>query len=530
MRVAVLGAGYAGLTVARRLERTLPPDADLVVVDESTEHLVQHELHRLIRFPDLDSAITVDLDNILSRAEIRQATVEDIDADAGIATLETAGGTETLSYDFAAVCLGSETEFYGLDGVEENAIPLKSIADADAIRETALENPGGTALVGGGGLSGIQAAGELAALSDEAGLDLDVRVVEMADRIAPGFDAAFAEAVEDELLARGVTIETGVAVDSADESKVHLGDGRSLSTAVFVWTGGIRGPAAFDGERRPTARDLQISDSTFVVGDSAAITDENGQAVPASAQTAVRQARVAARNIATLAGGDEDSDGSVTISVSDEGESSESDEEADGSVTTVESRPELSVYEPETAGWVVSVGEGAVAQVGPFVFSGEPAKAAKAVVGVGHLGSVGAIRQASDLVAEELGWPTAGDKLDNFDGRPADVLPTDPGSPSELGEPALAVLAAVEGLFGKDQSLDLTALTRPTDRSYPGSVFYELQETMLGSLDVLFGGADNHGESEAVEIDVAAETETDVTDDSAKSLNDTDEHGNDTDE
>jgi NADH dehydrogenase len=499
MRVVVLGAGYAGLTVARRLERLLSPEGDLVVVNESTEHLVQHELHRLIRYPTLDSAITVDLDDILSRAEIRQATVTDLDADGGTVTLETADGTETLEYDLAAVCLGSETEFYGLDGVEECAIPLTEIDDAEAIREAALENPGGTAVVGGGGLSGVQVAGELAALSDAEGLDLDVRLAEMADRIAPGFDAAFAGAVRDELDARGVTVETGVAVDSADEGTVYLEDGRSLSADLFVWTGGIRGPAALGGERRPTARDLQISDSTFVVGDAAALTDENGQAVPASAQTAVRQARIAARNIATLAGTDEKPGHSVAISVSDETEAAPS-----GAQKPTDSPSRLSVYEPKTAGWVVSVGDGAVAQVGPVVFSGEPAKAAKAVIGVGHLGSVGAIRQASDLVAEELGWPTAGDKLDGFEGRPADVLPTDPGSPSELGEPALTVLAGIEDLFGSDLSVDLTALTRPTDRSYPGNTFQQLQRALVGSVDMVFGTDREAGES--VEIDVVEDS------------------------
>jgi NADH dehydrogenase len=485
MRVAVFGAGYAGLTVARRLERLLPPEADLVVVEQSTDHLVQHELHRLIRFPDLESAITVSLERVLSRAEVTQATVTDLDTDAGVATLDTSEGSETLAYDLAAVCLGAETEFYGLDGVEEYATPLKSLADAASIREAALDSPDGSAVVGGGGLSGIQAAGELAALSDRHDLALDVRIVEMADRVAPGFDEAFAGAVREELEARGVTIDTGVAVDAADEETVHLDDGRTLDADVFVWTGGIRGPAAMGGERRPTARDLQVSDTTFVVGDAAALTDENGQAVPASAQTAVRQARVAATNIAALAGGD----GSVDITVSDEGGDSK---------TTVESRPELSVYDPETAGWVVSVGNGAVAQVGPFVFSGEPAKAAKAVIGVGHLGSVGAIQQASELVAEELGWPTA-PGLDGFEGKPSDVLPTDPGSPSELGEPALAVLGAVQQALG-DQSIDLTALTRPTDRSYPGNPFANFQQTLSDSFEAAFGGAAKSGES--VDIDV----------------------------
>ncbi len=497
MRVAVLGAGYAGLTVARRLERLLPSEVDIVVVDESTDHLVQHELHRLIRYPDLESAITVSLEKILSRAELRQAMVTDLDTDAGTATLDTADGTETLDYDLAAVCLGAETEFYGLDGVETYATPLKSVDDATAIREAALDSEGGNAIVGGGGLSGIQAAGELAALSDREELNLDVRIVEMADRIAPGFDDAFATAVREELEARGVTIETGVAVDSADEQTVNLDDGRSLGAAVFVWTGGIRGPAAMGGQRRAAARDLQVSDSTFVVGDAAALTDENGQPVPASAQTATRQARVAATNIAALAGED-GADISVNIDVADEG-----GDGGDVPETPLESRPELSVYNPETAGWVVSVGDGAVAQVGPFVFSGEPAKAAKAAIGVGHLGSVGAIRQASELVAEELDWPTAGGKLDSFDGTPADQLPTDPGSPSELGGPAFAVLTAVQQAVGDDQSIDLTALTRPTDRSYPGNPLAKAQQTLVDSFEAAFGGANEAGES--VEIDVVEE-------------------------
>ena len=486
MRVAVLGTGYAGLTVARRLERRLPPEVDLVVVDESSDHLVQHELHRLIRYPDLESAITVSLKRVLSRAEVTQATVTDLDTDDGVATLDTPDGTETLEYDLGAVCLGAETEFYGLDGVEAYATPLKSLDDAASIREDALDSPGGSAVVGGGGLSGIQAAGELAALSDRDGLELDVRIVEMADRIAPGFDEAFGDAVREELEARGVTIDAGVAVDAADEATVHLDDGRSLDADVFVWTGGIRGPAAMDGQRRPAARDLQVSDNTFLIGDAAALTDENGQPVPASAQTAVRQARVAANNIVALAGGET---GSVDITVSDE----------DGDSKAVESRPELSVYDPETAGWVVSVGDGAVAQVGPFVFSGDPAKAAKAAVGVGHLGSVGAIRQASELVAEELGWPTA-PGLDSYEGTPADVLPTDPGSPSELGEPALAVLGAVDQALGGDRSIDLTTLTRPTDRSYPGTPLANIQQTLFDSFETTFGGSRESGGS--VEIDV----------------------------
>ncbi|MFB6206605.1 MAG: NAD(P)/FAD-dependent oxidoreductase [Haloglomus sp.] len=439
MHVAVLGAGYAGLTVARRLERRLPDDVDITVVDESDTHLVQHELHRVIRRPDLREVITLPLAEVLGRAEIRQARVTDVDAEAGVATLSTladdesgesgesnqsgksgesggrassergAGSEERLEYDYAAVCLGAQTAFYDLPGVEEHATPLKRLRHADTIRAEVLDSAGGEAVVGGGGLSGIQVAGELAALSDAEDLELDVTVVEMADRIAPGFDAAFADAVRTELAARGVEVQTSATVESADADAVHLADGRSLGYDTFVWAGGIRGPDATGGERPEVRANLRVGDGTFVVGDAGRVVDEAGEAVPAAAQTAIREARVAAANIQRLVR--EGDDGGFD--------------------------PRLDTYRYDSPGWVVSVGDGAVARVGPVVLSGDPAKAAKAVIGAGHLGSVGAIGRASDLVRAELGWPS-GDDVD----LPAQLLHlhhagqlatlADPASPSEI--------------------------------------------------------------------------------------------------
>ncbi|MFC6729740.1 NADH dehydrogenase FAD-containing subunit, partial [Natronoarchaeum mannanilyticum] len=60
----------------------------------------------------------------------------------------------------------------------------------------------------------------------------------------------------------------------------------------------------------------------------------------------------------------------------------------------------------DAAGWVVSVGDGAVAQIGPAVLTGRAAKAAKAGTGGGYLGSVGETDRALDLVYDELGWTT----------------------------------------------------------------------------------------------------------------------------
>ncbi|PSP97626.1 NADH dehydrogenase FAD-containing subunit [Halobacteriales archaeon QS_4_70_19] len=474
MHVAVLGAGYAGLTAARRLERRLPDEVDITVVDESTDHLVQHELHRLVRRPALREVITVPLTEVLDRAEVRQARVTDVDIEAGVATLDTGDGEEQLDYDYAAVCLGAETAFYDLPGVEEHATPLKRPHHAETIRRDALDAAGGRAIVGGGGLSGIQVAGELAALSDEEGLDLDVTIVEMADRIAPGFDGSFADAIRDELRARGVTIETGATVESADSEAVSLADGRSLDYDAFVWAGGIRGPAATGGERTEVRASLRVGDGTFVVGDAGRIVDASGEAVPAAAQTALREARVVAANIRRL--------------IRDRGDGFE---------------PRLDRYEYDSPGWVVSVGDGAVAQVGPVVLTGEPAKAAKAVIGAGHLGSVGAIGRASDLVRTELGWP-AGDDVD----LPAQLLlfahagsvasVTDPASPGELQYPFATMVTALADAFGPD-TVDLTTATRLADPTYPDSpaqLAGDALGTGLGALTGLTGGHGGSGEEE----------------------------------
>ena len=453
MRVVVLGAGYAGLTVARRLERRLPDGVELVVVDEADHHLVQHELHRLIRYPDLAETITVPLAAVFDGAKVRQARVTAVDPGAGTATLapmDADAGTETIEYDAAAVCLGAETAFYDLPGVEANARPLKRIPHAAAIRADALDAPGGHAVVGGAGLSGVQAAGELAELERERDLGLDVTLLEMADRVAPTFAATFADAVRTELDARDVSVETGAAVDGADDSTVTLADGRSFPHDVFVWTGGIRGPGALDGERPALEADLRVGDATFVVGDAGAVVDADGEAVPATAQTAVQQARVAAANVVRVV-----NDARVA------------DRTEDGA------SPSFREYRYEEAGWAVSVGDGAVAMVGPAVVTGDLARAVKAAIGAGHLGSVGAVERAATIVHEELGWPGTGSidgttlaaALDRYGATQA----TDPSNPAALERRLVGPLLALSDSLGLDGALDLTDATRVADRDHPGS-------------------------------------------------------------
>lgn len=377
MNVLVLGGGYAGVTVARRLERSLPDDVGMTVVDESPRHLLQHEVHRLIRRPDKVTAITVPFDDLFSRAEFINGHVVELDSDGGTATL--ADGT-VLSFDYAAVCLGARTAFYDLPGIETHSTPLKRVADAEGIREQFLElvqAGAGRVIVGGAGLSGVQVAGELAALADErsVGGRISVVLLEQADTVAPGFPQHFQEAVQRALVESGVEVRTGQAVTGATADAVEL-DGETLPYDQFIWTGGIRGPAPLGDDRPSVPATLRRDERTFVVGDAARVVDRDGDAIPATAQAAVAEGRVAARNIDRL------------VRHAQRGGPFE---------------PRLETVDFAPRGWIVTVGTRTVAQLGPVVFRDATAQALKTAVGARYLAGVGAVREAAGLVGEELG-------------------------------------------------------------------------------------------------------------------------------
>ena len=428
MQIVILGAGYAGVTLTRRLESMLPPDVDLVVVDEAETHLVKHEVHRVIRRPGVADAIQVPLSELFERARVRIDRVTGLDRESRTVHLD---GGDDLTYDYAAVCLGSVTADYGIPGVAEHGLPLLSVEDALEIRTAfhsaagidagadgndegriAVEDADGNSpngqdrpatdgtavsvtvdaessetpqpdargarvdvVVGGAGLSGVQTAGELAALARETGVPADVTLLEQMDSVAPNFPANFRAAVRSELETRGVAVSTNTTVERAAPDAVETDQG-TFDADVFVWTGGITGTGAMGGERAMVRDDLRLDERTFVVGDAARAVDADGEPVPASASAAIREAGTVATNLVRLVEHERSNDGGFT--------------------------PRMDPYRFEVPGWIVTVGDGTVAQLGPEVVTGSPARAMKAAVGAGHLSSVGAIRNAVDLAESEL--------------------------------------------------------------------------------------------------------------------------------
>jgi NADH dehydrogenase len=369
MHVAVFGAGYAGVALTRKLEDRLPPEVDITVVDERDTHLVQHLVHRAIRSPGIAEELRIPFEELFDRADHRQARVERVDPDAGRAEL----GDGSIEYDVGAVALGARTAYYDLPGVEAHSTPLKRLAHAERIRERFLEvcEAGGRVVVGGAGLSGIQAAGELAALATEAESTAEVVLLEQADRVAPAFPERFQVAVAEELETRGIDVRTRHTVTEVDDEELAFEGRDPLAYDQLVWTGGITGGETMRGERPVVRATLRLGERTFAVGDAARVVDEDGEAVPASAQTAVREAAVAAANVDRLVEHARTGDGF---------------------------EPRLDRYEYTSLGWLVSVGDGAVAQVGPSILRGRAAKTAKKTVAAGYLGQLGALERAMEYV------------------------------------------------------------------------------------------------------------------------------------
>lgn len=372
MHVAVLGAGYAGVGALRELESALPEGTDLTLVDERDTHLVQHLIHRAVREPSLAERLTVPIPDLIDRADHRQARVTAVDPDAGEVALDDG----SLSYDVGVVCLGARTAFYGLPGVEEHATPLKRLEHATRIREEFQRVPEeGRVVVCGAGLSGVQIAGELAALGEEREAGPSVLLLEQEGTVAPNFPVQFQRAVADELEQQGVRVRTGATVTRVGDGVVELDGGDRIEHDQVLWTGGIAGGDAMVGERPAVRADLRLGERTLAAGDTVRVIDADGEAVPASAQTAVRQAEVASTNAALLA-----------------------DYYRDGGSF----EPRLARYRYSGLGWVVSVGDGTVASVGGTVLRGSAARAVKTTVAAGYLGQLGAVESAAEYVREQF--------------------------------------------------------------------------------------------------------------------------------
>ncbi|WP_254274243.1 NAD(P)/FAD-dependent oxidoreductase [Haloarcula marina] len=312
-KVVVLGAGYAGAGAIKSLEDELHGDADVTWISDTDYHLVLHESHRCIRDPSVQEKVAIPVHEIKQpTTDFVQDTVVGIDTDERLVELESGDDVE---YDYLLVGLGSQTAFFGIEGLKEYAHTLKSLDDAlgihDAIQQAAREasqSDPAQVIVGGAGLSGIQTCGEIAEFRDDHRAPIDIHLVEGLDEIFPGNDPELQGALRKRLEDADVNIMTGDFIGEVDEETVYIGDDEEVDYDVLIWTGGITGrDCVRDVDLEKDERnhrihaegDFQTEDErVFAIGDSALIDQPGDQPAPPTAQAAWQAAEVAGENLA----------------------------------------------------------------------------------------------------------------------------------------------------------------------------------------------------------------------------------------
>ena len=337
--VVILGGGFGGVYAAIEFEKMLAQDAnvDVTLVNRENFFLFTPMLHEVVS-GDLDITNIVNpIRKLLRRVEFFHGEVESIDlAQRQISLIhgETHHG-HTLHYDHLVLALGSVTNFYGLPGLAERALTMKTLGDAIYLRNRMIAHLEEanfecaalarklllTFVVAGGGFAGVETIAGMndflrKALPFYPHLKADMLrlvLVHSGPVILPELGEALGHYAHEKLLARGVEIRTDVKVTELSDLDVRLSDGTDITTNTLVWTAGTVPnpllatlPCKTKGGRLLVNECLEVPDwpGVWALGDCALIPDQlTGGYHPPTAQHAMREAAVAARNVtATLSG------------------------------------------------------------------------------------------------------------------------------------------------------------------------------------------------------------------------------------
>lgn len=305
--------------MAQRLGRRLKPsEASIILIDENDYHQFLYRIHEVCNLEYEDKEIIVPLSRVLSvRVDLRQASVQDIDAERKIIVTDKG----EIPYDICVIALGSHVTYFGIEGLEENSMILNSFEAAKSIRarihelfeEASETGKPPEILIGGGGFTGVELAGELSdsipILCDRHNLESSgkcVSIVEALPTILNGWNEKQVLLAQKVLRERGIEFILDDPVSRVTNNKVEMKSGKILEPDLFVWTGGVRGDPACGLGFQLKGRRVSIDEycraegyeDIFVAGDSACAVDTvSGRLMPPTAHVAMVQGDIVGENI-----------------------------------------------------------------------------------------------------------------------------------------------------------------------------------------------------------------------------------------
>ena len=330
-KVVIVGAGFGGIEAATALSRVA---VDVIVLDRQNHHCFQPLLYQVATAALSPAEIAWPIRHMLRQqrnATVFMAEVEAVDLAARF--VETSAGP--ISYDYLVIATGATHSYFGHDDWAKFAPGLKRIEDATRIRRSILlaferaelaSNDAErqrllTFVIVGGGATGVEMAGAIAEIARQT-LANDFRridprnsriiLLEAGPRVMPTLPEDLSRYAERALSRMGVDVRTSTRVIGCDARGVDVDHGR-IDASTTIWAAGVVASpaaswlgAAHDRAGRVLVRpDLSVPDhpEVFVIGDAAAVHDDNGEPVPGVAPAAKQMGHYVGRLIAARLAG-----------------------------------------------------------------------------------------------------------------------------------------------------------------------------------------------------------------------------------
>jgi NADH:ubiquinone reductase (H+-translocating) len=331
-RIVILGAGYGGLMTTTRLQKMIGVnEADIVLVNKHDYHYETTWLHEASAGTLHHDRVRYDINDVIDRSKVNFITdsVVEIKTEEKLVVLENG----EVSYDYLVIALGGEPETFGIKGLKEYAFTISNVNAARQIREhieyqfanyhndEEKRDERLAIVVGGAGFTGIEFLGELTNRIPELCQEYDVdfhkvRIVcvEAAPMVLPGFDPELVSYAVAKLERKGVEFMIGTAIKECTPEGILVAKGeeeaQEIKAGTVIWAAGVRGNSVIEKSGIEAMRgrvkvqpDLRAPghDNIFIIGDSSlVINEEINRPYPPTAQIAMQQGEVCARNIAAL--------------------------------------------------------------------------------------------------------------------------------------------------------------------------------------------------------------------------------------
>ena len=324
-RVVILGAGFGGLTAARKMAGF----ADVTVVDRHNFQTFLPLLYQVSTAGLAADHVAHPIRGALRKTgvQFRMGTPLSVDHKNNTVKLDS---SEVLEFDYLVVALGSANADFGIPGVTEHALGMKSVHEALNIRTEVLrrfedlcrfeDETMFSITVVGGGPTGVEMAGAFAELvrgplkNDQrhAAAHIKINLIEAGPRILPMFSEKLSAHGKKDLEKLGVTVHLNTAVKQIGPRSIEVSDGSIIASEVTVWAAGVKGePTAAKlnlpliNTRIDVENTLQVKNypHIFAIGDIAGFVGENGRMLPMVAPVALQQGRYVAKQIKRIAAG-----------------------------------------------------------------------------------------------------------------------------------------------------------------------------------------------------------------------------------